>query len=294
MDNAPGVRFVSLTFLVGFGFGAFIGVALALIAVAVARPQDQQPQFIEVPVLPSPTPLPGETPAPQVRATAALAVRVGPGDAFATVGTIGRGDPLEVVGRDFDSEWLAIEFPPGSNAQGWIPAADVEGLTLPNLQALAVLLPTPLPIEFSTPSPFLGTPGTPGTGTPEVEDGTPALFPGTSDLAILDVRALPDGRVTILVLNAGPADLTGDLITVTVRSLGSKFENLTYVGDLAAGAIQGFTTTSFQIGLTAEDVQVVVDPSSSLADPNRLNNVLTTALSRPESSLPAAATAGPG
>jgi len=294
MDNAPGVRFVSLTFLVGFGIGAFIGVALALIAVAVARPQDNEPQYIEVPVLPSPTPLAGETPAPQVRATAALAVRVGPGENFATLGTISRGDALAVVGRDFDSEWLAIEFPLGSSARGWIPSSGVEGLTFSNVEALAVLLPTPLPIEFSTPPSFFGTPGTPGTGTPQSADGTPGPLPGTSDVAIFHASALPDGRVRVVVLNGGPADLTDQLLVVTVRDLGSRVENLTYAGDVPAGSTITFTTSSFRIGATPEQVQIVVDPAASLDDPNRLNNVLTSELSQSETPAATPATVGPG
>ena len=280
MDNAPGVRFVSLTFLVGFGVGAFIGVALALLAVAIARPEDGEPQFIEIPVLPSATPLPGETPPPAVRATAALTVRLGPGDAFATLGTLARGDTVDVVGRDFDSEWLAIRFPRGSNSQGWIPAADVEGLTFSNVQALAVLLPTPLPIEFATPPLFFGTPGVLDTGTPGAETGTPDPLAGTLDMAVFEFEALRDGRVRVVVLNGGPADLSDEVLIVTVRNLGGVGETMTYVGLLPAGATLTLTTSSFTIGDGPQDVQVVVDPSSSLNDPNRDNNVVTATLYR--------------
>ena len=280
MDNAPGVRFVSLTFLVGFGLGAFIGVALALIAVAIARPEDEEPQVIQVPVIASTTPLPDDTPRPAVRATAALAVRVGPGDQFATLGTISRGDVLDVVGRDFDSEWLAIRFPRGSNAQGWVPAADVEGLTFSNVEALAVLLPTPLPIEFATPPLFFGTPGVLGSGTPGVEAGTPDPLAGTLDMAVFEFHALSDGRVHVVVLNGGPEDLTDELLIVTVRGLGLATETLSYAGVLRAGGTLTFTTSSFTIGEGPEQVQVLVDPSSSLNDPNRSNNVATGTLSR--------------
>jgi uncharacterized protein YgiM (DUF1202 family) len=293
MDNAPGVRFVSLTFLVGFGVGAFIGVALALMAVAIAKDPTSETQYIEVPVLPSPTPMVGDTPAPSVRATAALAVRVGPGESYATLGTIARGDDLSVVGRDFDSEWLAIEFPEGSTARGWIPAANVEGLSVSNVSALAVLLPTPLPIELSTPQAFFGTPGTPETGTPEGDEGTPNPFAETSDVAVFKVSALSDGRVRVVVLNGGPADLIEAILVVTVRNLNTSFENFFYTGDLPAGATITFTTSSFALGETPEPVQIVVDPSSSLNDPNRLNNVLTEELSRPKPVATTPATAGP-
>ena len=237
--------------------------------------------------------MPDETPAPQVRATAATSVRVGPGEAYATLGTIARGDALAVVGRDFNSEWIAIEFPTGSTARGWVPASNVEGLTLSNVEALAVLLPTPLPIEFSTPPPFFGTPGTPGTGTPEAEV-TPNPFAGTSDVAVFKVSVLSDGRVRVVILNGGPADLRDEIIGITVRDLGNNVENLTYAGDLDAGDSVTFTTGNFRVPETPEQVQVVVDPSSSLDDPNRANNVLTQELSRPVSSSPTPSPVGPG
>ena len=289
MDNAPGVRFVSLTFLVGFGLGAFIGVGLALLAVAIARPEDEEPQFIEIPIISTatPTPLPEDTPDPGIRATAALAVRVGPGNQFATLGTISRGDTLDVVGRDFDSEWLAIRFPAGSNAQGWVPAADVDGLTFPNLQALSVLLPTPLPVEFVTPPPFFGSTATPGTGTPEIEVGTPDPLAGTVDMAVADVRALTDGRIRVVVLNGGPADLANAILTVTVRTLGGSFETFRELGGLEAGETVSFTTSTLVVGDEPMDIQVVVDPSAGINDPDRSNNVVTTLLSRSSAVPPA-------
>ncbi|HEU0073790.1 MAG TPA: hypothetical protein VFS30_07240 [Dehalococcoidia bacterium] len=298
MDNAPGVRFVSLTFLVGFGFGAFIGVALALVAVAISRPEDEEPRLIEIAPIPTATLLPEETPLPPaVRATAAVAVRVGPGDEYATLGTVSRGDGLDVVGRDFDSEWLAIRFPAGSDAQGWIPAATVEGITFSNLQALAVLLPTPLPLEFTTPPAFFGTPGTRGTpeeGTPGIGEGTPGPLAGTMDLAVFDVSALADGRVRVVVLNGGPADLTDGILAVAVRTLSASAETLYFTDILAAGNTVVLTTSSSIVGDDPIDILVIIDPSSNLRDPNRANNVITTPLSRATAVVPTVQSPGPG
>ena len=295
MDNAPGIRFVSPTFLVGFGIGAFVGVALALVAFAIARPEDEEPRFIEIPaVVASPTPLPEATVDPSIRATSALTVRVGPGEAFATLGTLSSGDVLDVIGRDFDSDWLAIAFPPGSSARGWIPATEVDGLTFSNRQALAVLLPTPLPIEFVTPPPFFATPELEGTGTPEA-DGTPEIISDDTDLAVLDVSAEPDGTVSVVVLNGGPADVSDNLVTITVRDFGGAFETLTYVGIFPAGVTITFTTSTFLVGPTPRQVQVVVDASASLDDPNRANNVVTTELSAvTEPAVQTPSTPGPG
>jgi hypothetical protein len=284
MDNAPGVRFVSLTFLIGFGFGAFIGVGLALIAVAITRPEDEEPRVIEVPIIATATATlePEATPETPVRATSAVAVRVGPGDQFATVGTVTRGDALDVVGRDFESEWLAIRFPAGSNSQGWIPAAGVEGLTFSSLQALAVVLPTPLPLQPTLPPTFLGTPGTPGTGTPGVDEGTPDPLAGTVDLAIADVSALPSGSIRISVINGGPADLESAILTVQVRTFDGRFQTFHYTEGLVVGATLTLTTSTFTLDAAPEEVQVLVDPSSTLDDPDRSNNVTTVVLSRPE------------
>lgn len=295
MDNAPRVRFVSLTFLVGFGLGAFIGVALALIAVAISRPEDEEPRLIEIAPIPTATLLPEETPPPAVvRATAAVTVRVGPGGEYATLGTVSRGDGLDVVGRDFDGEWLAIRFPAGSNAQGWIPAATVEGITFSNLQALAVLLPTPLPIEFATPPVFFGTPGTPEEGTPGTDEGTPDPLAGTMDMAVFDVSALADGRVRVVVLNGGPADLTDGILAVAVRTLSASSESLYFTDILTAGNTVVLTTSSSFVENDPVDILVVVDPSSNLPDPNRSNNVLTTPLSRGAAAVPTAQTPAPG
>jgi hypothetical protein len=298
MDNAPGIRFVSLTFLIGFGIGVFAGVGLALLAFAITRPDEEPPRVIEVPVLPSPTstltPSPTSTPAPAIRAAQALAVQLGPGEQYATVGTISRGDELDVVGRDFDGDWVAIRFPPGSSGQGWIPATGVEGLTFSGVQALAVLLPTPLP-DFPTPPLVFATPATPGTGTPDIDiDGTPDPLAGTLDMAVLEVTSESDGSVSVVVHNGGPAHLRDDLLVVTVRNLSGIGETLSYSGVLLAGTSVTFTTSSFTIGNAPESVQVVVDPSSSLDDPNRANNVLTSTLSRPAGVTPTPSAGGSG
>jgi hypothetical protein len=300
MDNAPGIRFVSLTFLIGFGIGAFAGVGLALLAVAITRPEDEEPTYIEIPALSSPTPAPtqpADTLEPAVLATEAMAVRVGPGAQYATLGTIARGDALDVIGRDFDSEWLAIRFPAGSSAQGWVPATGVEGLSFRNVEALAVLLPTPLPFDFATPPVLFGTPGidlgTPGTETPDI-DGTPDPLAGTADLAILQVSAEPDGRVSVVVANGGPAHITGGLLTITVRTPGGRFETLYHSNVFLAGTSVSFVTSSFTIGDSPESVQVVLDSSSSIDDPDRTNNVVLTSLTRPAEVVSTPDDPGPG
>ena len=290
MDNASGVRFVSLTFLIGFGIGTFVGVGLAILAVAIGRNDDPDPVFIEVPVFPTatattPASTPASTPLPQVVATTAAAVRVGPGEAFATFGTVSTGDILDVVGRDFDAEWIAIRFPPGSGARGWIPVDAVDELSFASLRSLDVLLPTPLPVEIVTPPPFVEQ--TPdfddGTATPQ---GTPTTMPTGTDLEVLDVDVQADGRIRVLVHNRGPEDLTSGLIVVTVRTINLQAETINRAQALPAGAVLAMTTNSFSLGPEPERIQVVLDPSSLLDDPDRENNVFTATLEIPATPTP--------
>jgi uncharacterized protein YgiM (DUF1202 family) len=293
MDNAPRGAFISGTFVIGFGLGIFLGAMLGLLAVLIALPEDKTPELVEVPVYVTGTPLPrGEDP-PNVRANAALAVRVGPGESFATLGTLSRGDQVDVVGRDFESKWLAIRFPLGSNSRGWIPAASVDGLAESNVKTLAVLLPTPLPFVFNTPSPFFGAGGGTGSngGGP---GGTPTPIPTTSDLDIQSVRVLADGRVSVIVVNRGPAPITNQIVQVTVRALGLAGETMVHTGLFPSGESITFRTESFRVTSQAE-VQAIVDPGANINDPSRANNVKTQTLSpQPTAEPPASPTPGFG
>jgi hypothetical protein len=274
MDNAPRGGFISGTFVIGFGLGIFIGAILGLLAVLIALPEDDTPSVVEVPIFVTGTPLPAGEDRPNVRTTSALEVRVGPGEAFATLGTISRGDQVEVVGRDFESKWLAIRFPLGSNSRGWIPAASVDGLADSNVRTLAVLLPTPLPFVFNTPSPFsgFGGGGGGGDGANGGPAGTPTPIPTTSDLDIQTVRVLPDGRISITVINRGPAHIVDEVILLTVRTLAGNGETMSYSGNFPSGESITFRTDALRI-TAATEVQAIIDPSSSINDPNRANNV---------------------
>jgi uncharacterized protein YgiM (DUF1202 family) len=276
MDNAPRGPFISGTFVIGFGLGIFLGAMLGLLAVLIALPEDKTPELVEVPVFVTGTPLPPGEDRPNVRANAALAVRVGPGESFATLGTLSRGDQVDVVGRDFDSKWLAIRFPLGSNSRGWVPAGSVDGLAESSVKTLAILLPTPLPFVFNTPSPFFGTGGAGSDGGGP--SGTSTPIPTTSDLDIQSVRVLADGRVSVVVANRGPAPITNQIVQVTVRALGLAGETMVHTGLFPSGESITFRTDGFRVTSPAE-VQVVVDAGANINDPNRTNNVETQTLS---------------
>jgi hypothetical protein len=114
------------------------------------------------------------------------------------------------------------------------------------------------------------------------------------DLAVFDVSALGDGRVRVVVLNGGPADLTDGILAVAVRTLSSSSEMLYFTDILAAGDTVALTTTSSFVGEDPVDILVIVDPSSNLRDPNRANNVITTPLSSGAAAVATVQTPGPG
>ncbi len=285
MRQEPRVRLVSPTFLAGFGFGIFLGVALALLAVALV--QEPEPGVADVtfrpPATNTPNPALGATATrgPQARTKAALDVRLGPGSAFAIIGVIAKDEALEIVGRDHNGEWLAVRFPPGSTARGWLPVSGVQDLT--GLESFAVVLPTPLPRTISMVPPFsgLGLGGGANDG-PLARTATPVPTPaGPPDLAVTSLSLLPDGRVSVVVGNRGPGRLEGLQVFVQVRDLTTRGEllisGLTTIG---VGGTLSLQSSGFRV--TQEtDVQAIVDPFATTTDGDRSNNPLQVTLAPP-------------
>lgn len=91
--------------------------------VPVPAPTSAAPQF-DMGILAGPT--------ARVRVTE-LNVRQGPGTQYPSVGTLSAGDTIEIVGRNADSSWLAIEFRGGS---AWVfadlvaPDGDISNVPL--------------------------------------------------------------------------------------------------------------------------------------------------------------------
>ena len=286
MDDQPGFHFAPFTFLTGFGVGIFSGVLLALVALALVQDNNDAGQTV---VLAEPTQavsssstMGSPTPEQRPRTASSADVRLGPGTAFAVIGSLPRGEYVEVVGRDAGSLWAAIRFPPGSAARGWVEVKELEGVS--SLDRLAVLLPTPLPRSVSTnTAPFdldsgsgnggFATPGVtaPGpVGTRTATTPTPAA--GPTDLVILRAVLLADGRVQVTVGNRGPGDLVGKSVFVIVRDLTLRSEQLVAnQATIPVGGVINLQTTAFR--LTSEtDLQVIVDPFGTLQDGERSNN----------------------
>ena len=279
--------FSPFNFLFGFGVGAFVGVALALLAFALIddnpAPRTSTTLQPDLPLAAGGTPQP--TPDTRPTTKVALDVRLGPGNGFAVVGVLGRGESVEVVGRDNDSQWLAIRFPPGSAGRGWIPVTSVE--SPPDLTRLAIALPTPLPRTISTfpagafDGESVGTgAGTVATGTPDPR-ATPVLRPGPVDLVVFSVRLLPDRRVSVTVANRGPNDLVGFTVFVLVRNLAATNETISApIPFLRVGATTTLETSAFTVS-GEETIQATVDPFGSIQEVDRSNNTLQVVLAAP-------------
>ncbi len=298
MDETPRFHFFSLTFLIGFGVGAFIGVALGLTAfLFVDTSQEQATTQADADATPLVTTSPGVVPTPvRVRTNTALEVRIGPGTQFAAVGTIGRGESVDVVGRDDLAEWVAIRFPPGSSARGWLPVRALENLT--NLYGLTVAIATPLPRSVATPTAASGvissndgplsTPvfaATAAPGTTPLATAT-AVSVGQPDLTVTGVSRLADGRVRVVITNRGSGDLTGFTVFAVVTDPTTRSETLRSNGaGLRAGDSTSLESTTFTV-TEPTTVTAVVDPSSSSPDASRGNNAMTVQLAPPAGPTP--------
>jgi len=319
MDEAPPIeprrrrlRFDSLTFILGFGLGTFIGVAMAIAAFAVATDpttSTPQQQAIEVPPTRTPNPLVTSTPDRRARTTAQLDVRLGPSDAFAIVGIINRGEAVAIVGRDLNTEWVAIQFPPGSAGRGWIPVKDLDGGS--DLSAVAVTAATPLarsvptvaprsvtssagasadsgfdPEPTSTSRPVSTSVAAVSTGTVVPAATSVPASGGGTDMAISSVTRLPDGRVRVVVSNRGPGDVLGSTVFVVVRDLAVRSEQLIGPASTVAAGGSITLTTSGLVVTEDADIQASVDPMGSLRDADRSNNSTTVLLRAPPTPVP--------
>lgn len=308
----PRINFVSFTFLFAFGLGSFVGIGLALLAVALARPPDEtrviegSPAALAPSATPTPTatqvPTATATPVPPPHTSTTLQVHIGPNEEYAILGTLAKGNEVVVEGRDSNGDWVAIEFPPGSSARGWIPRAKVEGLSLTEVVALEVLQASlidtspPAPVSTSTPTAFEGNDGVPVTPVDEEEEDVvvpptrtprpeptepastepaPTPAPLEADVTLRSVSAGPSGAIRVVVQNLGPAEVAGVSAEVSAVEVGRERLNS---GPLASGSTTVLVTSSLSIsGLT--QVTVSVELLGRQEDPDTSNNSATLNLS---------------
>src|SRR3990172_6502832 len=152
-EAGPGL--VSLPVFLGFAGGLLAGVSLALLAFLAFYLLREDADGTATPgplALPLPVATGTASSSDSVpRTVSALTVHLGPDPDYAALGTLGRGEAVQIVGRNQEATWLAVRFPPGSTATGWVPLSGVHGVE--HVQSLAVAFPTPLPfVPFPTPA----------------------------------------------------------------------------------------------------------------------------------------------
>ena len=94
------------------------------------------PQQILSTDAPQPASTPNGTPtapAHTARVTKQIFVRMGPGQTFATLGTIGAGTVVTLTGRNQNNVWIQIQFDSSADGKGWAAAAYLEGADLKGL-----------------------------------------------------------------------------------------------------------------------------------------------------------------
>lgn len=141
----------------------------------VAASYIQIEEGISLPVAISFTPTPS---GPVGRLTQRLNVRSGPGLSFESLGTLEAETTVHLSGRNQNSTWLQILYPPGPAGHGWISAAYVQVEDVSNL---------PILDEFGMPLPSTTAGPTSRPMTP-----TPTVGPARADK---DAMGNPNARV---------------------------------------------------------------------------------------------------
>jgi len=92
-------------------------------------PETTEPEPVDPSPTPPPPPQPTEEPATQdqdgpvtVTVQQDMNVRGGPGTNYPVIRTAAAGASSTVVGRNADSSWLQVQYPPGSSSTGWVYA----------------------------------------------------------------------------------------------------------------------------------------------------------------------------
>ncbi len=100
----------------------------------------------EITTIPTTAPPTAEAGQPALTATRDTAIYAGPGADYPQLGTLQSGLSANVVGKNQDGSWWAIDFPNGPNGVGWVPNGDVRTTDVNNVPVLqAPPLPTPTP-----------------------------------------------------------------------------------------------------------------------------------------------------
>jgi uncharacterized protein YraI len=92
--------------------------------------QSSSSDATQLPPTPNGTPT---APAHTARVTKQIFVRLGPGQTFATLGTVNASTVVTLTGRNQNNVWIQIQFDSATDGKGWVAAAYLEGADLKGL-----------------------------------------------------------------------------------------------------------------------------------------------------------------
>lgn|GEM_PF-3499028 len=277
--------------LAGFAVVILLGItAGALVVVDSARGGKGGTPTVVVAAATTSTPGPADRTATASGVTgttnAVTAVRAAPGARTQVLGTLAKGDDVEIDGRSTDSQWYRVIFPPQSELHGWIDAQflDITGDPASLVVATAeppvvVALPTEPPAVLTAAARDL----TPTAGaTPSVTATPPDNLP---DLVIGTTPTIVDGKLFITVVNQGKGDAVGDIVVAVFNEDGTKL--------LGGATLPKFTLKagrSIDVGTGYEVTEsqtllLIVDPNGEIAETSDTNNrvVVSIAVGNPTS-----------
>jgi hypothetical protein len=181
-----------------------------------------------------------------------LNVRGGPGTDYPVIGRLVEGQTLPVTGRNAETTWWQVVYPPGSNERGWV-SGDGQFTTSSNTEGVPIVQAPPKP----TPAPPTATP------TPAL----PVIQYFRADRETLN----PGEKVTLSwdLSGAREAFLRYDEVTEGVIAPGSKTlsPSKTTVYTLLARGAAGDTTAQVTVTVneaTATPVPIINDGKSKI------------------------------
>jgi hypothetical protein len=224
-------------------------------------PATTTPGVTAIPLIP---PSPGPTAAatsqvtgpnqPLVTSHTNLNVREGPGTDYPVIGRLAENQSLPITGRNAETTWWQVVYPPGSNERGWV-SGDPQFTSASHIEGVPLAPAPPRP----TPTPPILTP-------------TPAL-PVISFFRVDRDTINPGEKVTLSwdLSGAKEAFLRYEDVTEGVVAPGSKTlsPNKTTVYTLLARGHAGDTTVEVTVKVnapTATPVPVIGDGKSKILD----------------------------
>jgi uncharacterized protein YraI len=221
------------------GLAVAAAIVLAIIVVVMASSGGTGEGVTSIGTIDARTPLVGIV----VESITTSSVREGPGTDYPQVGTLPRGQKVQVTGRNEERSWFQIVFPQNSPLRGWVPAsalragdlasANVEVVPVTPISRPTIIPPTQPPRPTEPPEPT----EVPATVTPTAEPE-----PAGPDIAVaLAGNCVAGGAITVVITNAGAEPITGRSAGVTIASgLGSSSTAVSL--NLAPGASASVST----------------------------------------------------